>query len=201
MGVDPRSFYANQTSSIPTNFTDILLSLGFSPTPFANEMDTFGEQNKFMQILKNVLDRQIGGGFQNNPQNAPYNLRNLFHVAGNAFNDPMDAPVGTQDFFSGGWKAGAIPTNRSLRHEGRWQALNNYPNVPPPGGGASGNTGGGAAANNQLVGSYTVALPGGGSMTVNANNPQAAIENAQQQSPQYNWAGFNPNVAHGGYQF
>jgi signal transduction histidine kinase len=37
-------------------------------------------------------------------------------------------------------------------------------------------------SNHTLVGHYTVALPGGGNVTVNASSPQAAIENAAQET-------------------
>ena len=48
---------------------------------------------------------------------------------------------------------------------------------------------------------YTVLLPGGGSITVNANSPQAAQQNAQQQTPSLNWGSSpNPTVVAGGHQ-
>lgn len=38
------------------------------------------------------------------------------------------------------------------------------------------------SSNNQLVGHYTVNLPGGGSVTTNASDPAAAVENVKQQT-------------------
>ena len=40
-------------------------------------------------------------------------------------------------------------------------------------------SGGGGGGSNQLVGHYTVNLAGGGQMTVNASDPQAAIANVK----------------------
>lgn len=48
--------------------------------------------------------------------------------------------------------------------------------TPPTGGSTS------TPSNHTLVGHYQVALPGGGNVTVNANSPQAAIENAGQET-------------------
>lgn len=47
---------------------------------------------------------------------------------------------------------------------------------------ASGSSGGGSAAD--LVHQFDVALPGGGSVRVNASDPQAAIENVQLETGQ-----------------
>lgn len=63
--------------------------------------------------------------------------------------------------------------------------------------GATGPSGAGAApSGGQVLGStpgvgstslYTVSLPGGGSINVNASDPAAAIANAKQQTPSLNW--------------
>jgi hypothetical protein len=184
-GTDPNALYEYGQTGIPTSFTQNEIGLGYVPTPFAPQEDVFKNQIAFQHVLKSILDAQIGAygdyGVGTNTAMLPFNLRNLFAGASTVLTDPTYGIIGAPGFFGGGYKMGDLPANRSSAYENWWQAAHGYPNVPAPkplssGGGSSG----GGGASSQKVGSYTVPLQGGGSMTVNATSAAAAQQNANQ---------------------
>lgn len=183
---DPNALYEYTAAGIPTAYTQNLLNLGYVPTPFAPREDVYKNQLGFQHVLKSILDAQISGfspyGVGNNPAMLPFNLSNMFASASNIFNDPMYGITGAPGFFGGGYKQGDLPNNRSPAYEQWWQSTHGYPNVPAPSAinTVQGSGGGGGPASNQKVGSYTVPLQGGGSMTVNATSAAAAQVNANQ---------------------
>lgn len=183
-GTDPNALYEYGQTGIPSSFTQNLQGLGYVATPFAPQEDIFKNQVAFQHVLKSILDAQIGGfspyGVGTNTAMLPYNLRNLFAGASTVMTDPTYGIIGAPGFFGGGYKMGDLPANRSSAYENWWQAAHGYPNVPAPQPLSSGGGGGGGANANQHVGSYTVPLAGGGSMTVNATSAAAAQQNANQ---------------------
>lgn len=204
-GTDPNALYEYGQSGTPTEWTQNLMNLGYVPTPFAPQEDVFKNQIAFQHVLKSILDAQIGAfapyGVGNNTAMLPFNLRNVFSGASNIFQDPTYGIIGAPGFFGGGYKMGDLPANRSPAYENWWQASHGYPNVPAPQPLAATNTvqssgGGGGGSKPPSTQQYTVGLQGGGSMTVNASSPQAAIENAKQ-------GGNTPTsrVESGGYKF
>ncbi len=198
----PASIYELSQAGIPAAYTENLENLGYVSQPFASQEQVFQNQGRFQQLLKRILDTQMGLGqggqnsFGGNTAMLPYSLRNMFSAAGGVLTDPMYGAQGASDFFGGGYKAGALPNNPSWAYDAWKNATTNYPNVPAPNPIAApaqqnvmGGGGGGGGGTRQ----FTVALPGGGSMTVNANSAEAAKENAGQQG--------DVRVEQGGYRF
>lgn len=200
MADDPNSLYEYSQAGVPQGYTSNLQSLGYVPQPFATQEQVFQNQGSFQQLLKRILDSQLQGYDQYgvNPENLaalPWNMRGMYNQAALAFKDPMYGLIGNNAFFGGGYKLGGLPNNRSHAYETWYNAAHNYPNIPAPNpvtSGSSSNSGGGGNSGGGTR-QYTVAIPGGGSYTVNASSEAAARENV----------GANPNerVEQGGYRF
>jgi hypothetical protein len=199
---DPFAVNDYNAALIDPAFTANLLNLGYNPTPFATREQTWQNQLAFINRLKTILDQQMGTfdpymqdvPESNRPAALPGILQRYFGMANSAFMDPLYSPGGAAGFFGGGWKPGQLPQNVQPGYQ-YWKDSINHPNVPAPlgAGGSSGGSGGSPGGGTQQ---YTVGLQGGGSMTVNANSPDAARQNAEQ-------GGNHPTdrVERGGYQF
>jgi len=185
---DPYAINDYNAALIDPSFTANLLNLGYNPAPFASREQTYQNQLGFINRLKQLLDQQMGafdpymGGISEANRTAalPGSLQRYFGAANAAFMDPLYSPSGAAGFFGGGWKSGQLPQNAQPAYQYWKSSTQGYPNVPAPIGAGGGGGGGGAAAQHQLVKPYTVGLQGGGSMTVNANSPEEAINNARQ---------------------
>jgi hypothetical protein len=189
---DPYANFAYAMTGINPAFTQNLMNVGFVGAPFSSPQQTFDQQAQYMHVLKNVLDTQLKAfNNGNNTAAMPFNMRSLFNASANVLEDPMYGIIGAPGMFNNGYAMGDLPNNGSLAGAGYWNAAHGYPGVPSPnyafgslgaGGGSYGGQGQGAggSGNNTLVQSYNVPLAGGGSMTVNANSPGAAFENAKQ---------------------
>jgi len=198
------ALYEYSQAGIPAGYTQNLESLGYVAQPFATQEQVFQNQYGFQQILKRILDAQLNGydqyGVQpSNLAGLPFNMRGMYNQAALAFKDPMYGITGANAFLGGGYKLGDLPSNRQPAYETWWQAKNSYPNVPAPqpissSGAAPGGGGGGGGGGTKQ---YTVSLPGGGSMTVNASSAEAAKENVRAQ----NGGQTGDRVEQGGYRF
>ncbi len=186
---DPYANFAYSMTGINPAFTQNLENVGFVGTPFSSPQQTFDQQAQYMHVLKNVLDTQLAAfNNGNNTAAMPFNMRSLFNASANVLEDPMYGIIGAPGMFNNGYAMGNLPNNGSLAGAGYWNAAHGYPGIPAPNyafgsfsnspGGGSGSSGG--SGNNSLVQSYNVPLQGGGSMTVNANDPGSAFENAKQ---------------------
>jgi hypothetical protein len=209
---DPYSMYDYNVAGIDPSFTANLLNLGYSPVPFASQRDTFQNQLGFMRRMKQMMDQQLTmfqpylNGAENQTAALPFNSRNYFGMAQNAFQDPLNSPNGSSEFFGGGYKMGDLPDTVSKRYQ-YWTDSLNHPNVPAPIGpggspatpapvAAASNSGGGGGGSGGGTKQFTVGLNGGGSITVNAHDAASAIANANAQTTQ----GSNNQVKQGAYQ-
>jgi len=148
-------------------------------------------------------------GVGNNVNALPFNMRSIFGQAAPLLTDPWYGVMGAPGMLSNGYVQGNLPNNPSAAYRVWKEQASGYPNYPAPnalqamtgqtsafGGtptpqsvGTSQSTQTGnpnypttaslSNPSNQLVGHYTVPLVGGGSITVNASSPQAAIENVK----------------------
>lgn len=186
---DPLADYLFGQINTPQAFTGAMENLGFQGTPFGGVQQSYNDVENFQRSLKRILDLQLGAFNQGNNVNMlPANLRGMFNAAAPVMTDPAWGIIGAPGMFSNGYQMGELPGNRTMAH----QQFYDRNNAPPPlpiaapqmnnslnAGSGGGNSGGGTQ-------SYSVGLQGGGTMTVNANSPAAALANVQQQggSPQ-----------------
>jgi hypothetical protein len=201
------SYIFGQTG-IPTAYTNGLQDLGFLGEPFGGVQANFQAEQQFQRMIKNIMDTQMKSfNFASPDINAlPYNMRSLFNAAAPLLTDPLYGIEGANGMLSHGYAYGDLPNNptrawdvwQSQQHTPYSPVQSGYPSFAPPNisafaapssqspagttanaGGGGGGGGGGQSSRGQ-IGSYTVPLQGGGSMTVNANSPQAAQINANQ---------------------
>jgi len=181
------------------NFTQGLNSLGFMGTPGASPLMNFQDLEGFQRSLKNIFDIQMqgypGAGTPNfNWGQMPTGMRNMYTAGLGLMEDPMYGIMGTNAMMRNGYVTGALPNYHTPAYETYFMQNNQgvgaagndwsyYPIAHPPmvvnsaGGGGGGGGGGGSH-----TGSYKVGLQGGGDITVNASDPQAAITNANAQT-------------------
>lgn len=153
-----------------------------------------------------------GGPYGGNPGMLPYSMRNFFGSAGSIFRDPLYSVNGAGAFLDqspNGYQFGDLPNNPQASYTNWYNAAHNYPNIPAPnpviqsnGGGANtaqSSGGGGGGGGGGGTSQFTVALPGGGSMTVNAHDQASAIANVAAQNS--GGVSQNARVEQGGYRF
>lgn len=202
---DPMAAYSYASAGIPQNYTSAMEGLGYLGNPYGSVLSQFQDMSRYQSLLKNMLDTQLGSFNNGNNINAlPLNMRSIFTAAAPILTDPVYGNMGAQGMLSNGWQMGALPNNLSMAGTSWNEQAQGYPHYPAPSatmsggmnggmsgqsasGGSSGGSGGGGGT---LVGSYSVPLQGGGSMTVNASDPAAAQENAKQggNMPDYSQA-------------
>jgi hypothetical protein len=217
---DPLAAYVYGQTGIPGSYTTGLENFGFLGAPFGGVEKNYQSQVQFQQLLKNVLDQQIGAFNNGNNINAlPFNMRSIFQGAAPLLTDPWYGIIGAPGMLSNGYQQGALPNNPSAAYRIWKEQASNYPDFPAPSalynftggqqsayglsGGPSGQptaqssgTGGGGGSTN-VVGTFNVPIngPNGpGFMNVNASDIQGAIKNASQGGNSYNPSGGNITV-------
>lgn len=199
--VDPNlAAYVFGQTGIPTAYTQGLENLGFMGVPFGGIDANFQAQTQFQRLLKDIMDKQMQSFHFDTPNinSLPYNMRSLFNAAAPLLTDPLYGVMTAPGFLSSGYKYGSFDNENSRAYNIYKEQQRGFPNYPAPAlGGGGGGGGGGGSSTGFHVGQYTVPLAGGGSMTVNASSPSAAVENAHQggNTP----SGEAPTVVHQPY--
>lgn len=189
---DPLADYLFGQINTPQAFTGAMENLGFQGTPFGGVNQSYADVENFQRSLKRILDLQLGAFNQGNNVNAlPANLRGMFNAAAPIMTDPAWGIIGAPGMFSNGYQMGELPGNRTMAHQQFWDRNNAPPPIiPPPAPVAAPQNVSQAVAAPQMnsgsnrsggTQSYSVGLQGGGTMTVNANSPAAALANVQAQ--------------------
>jgi hypothetical protein len=182
MSNDPLSQYIFGETGIPQGYTQAMGNLGFQGAPFGGVDQNFQRVQQFQSLMKNMMDRMIGGFNNGNNINAlPFNLRSMFNAAAPILTDPMYGNQSAPGFFSNGYQSGAIPNNPSWAYQAWKEQSQGFPNFPPPTGtsafgapswynpaGQNGSTGNPLNQNNPLG-------PNGQPMTPQQQNPNTGV--------------------------
>lgn len=186
---DPLADYLFGQINTPQAFTGAMENLGFQGTPFGGVQQSYNDVENFQRSLKRILDLQLGAFNQGNNVNMlPANLRGMFNAAAPIMTDPAWGIIGAPGMFSNGYQMGELPGNRTMAHQQFYDRNNAPPPLPiaAPQMNNSLNAGGNGGGSSGGTQSYSVGLQGGGTMTTNASNIAAALDNVRSQggSPQ-----------------
>ena len=187
---------------IDPNWTALAQAYGFIQNPFPAAGTEGQDQMRFMALLKDIMDAQLGGAggryAQMSPGNpiaaAPFGLRQYLSGMGPLYNSDQGRalmPMNQADFFGGGFQFGPINTaqENSLMHVLRGQrqggAVGQEPGQisTPPGSGAlpaaSSNPALPAGSNSGETPTAAAQVNGGADTT---NNPPTTASNTVQET-------------------
>jgi hypothetical protein len=154
-GNDPISLYNYGETGIPQQYTQGLENLGYLGSPFGGVEKSFQSQIQFQQLMKSMLDQQIGAFNNGNNINAlPFNMRNLFNSAAPLLTDPMYGIMGAPGMLSNGYQQGALPNAPSWAYRSWKEQSQGYPDFPAPNalyGAGNSYYGGGATSPSQVA--------------------------------------------------